>query len=182
MEDHTLRRLLSWDAAWYLQRYPDVAEAVEAGTCADPLYHYLWFGRWEERFPSAEAEARAMRGEQPRTILDGAQLKFGELLVPLNWPVKGEPAKTFLVKLTNGFFAKYLSGRVVLDIGYQGGDSGAVPILPHAIGIDLDYPGYDGVHLPFDDGSVDAVFASHILEHVIDYQAVIGEWLRTVRL
>jgi SAM-dependent methyltransferase len=180
-EDQFLRQLLGWDGAWYLRRYRDVAAAVEAGACADPLYHYLWFGRWEGRFPSAAAEARAARGEGPACVLAGAQAALGEHAVPLDWPVKGEPAKSFLVKLTNGFFERYMSGPVVLDIGYKGGNEEAVPILPHAIGIDLDYPGYDGVHLPFADGSVDTVFASHIFEHVVDYRTVIAEWFRTLR-
>src|SRR5438552_263010 len=155
LDDQPLRELLGWDAAWYLHRYRDVAKALDNGVCADPLYHYIWFGHSEGRFPSAAAEARALRGKEPRTVIESAQINLGEYSVPLDWPVKGEPAKTFLVKLTNGFFEQYLAGPVILDIGYKGGNEEAVPIVPHAVGIDTDYPGYDGVRLPFDDGSVD---------------------------
>src|SRR5713101_5620837 len=146
--DHVLRRLLGWDESWYLQRYPDVGDACQTGKFPDPFLHYLWFGRREGRFPSARAEGEAQRGGDPRIAPDELRVDLGEYLIPLDWPVQGEPAKTFLFRLSNGFFATFLGGAVILDIGYRGGDQDAVPILPHAIGVDLDYPGYDGVHLP----------------------------------
>ena len=176
-EDQVLRQFLDWNADWYLRRYPDVSQAHDRGEWPDPFLHYLWFGRREGRFPSASAEENARRGE-PRQ-----QVKLGDFSVPLNWPVTGEPSKTFLLRLTDGFFEKYMAGRVILDIGYKGAEEdAAVPILPHAIGVDLDYPGYDGVRLPFDDGAVDTIFASHVLEHVPDYRTVIRDWFRTLRV
>jgi Methyltransferase domain len=178
MTGDALRRLLDWDEAWYLDRNPDVSAACARGELpADPFLHYLWFGRSEGRFPSARAEAVAGQGERP------APLKLGDVEVPLDWPVKGEPGKTFLLRLADGFFAEFMAGPVVLDVGYRGAEGEeAVPILPHAIGVDVDYPGYDGVRLPFADGSVDTVFASHVLEHVADYAAVIRDWFRTLRV
>jgi SAM-dependent methyltransferase len=74
-----------------------------------------------------------------------------------------------------------MSGPVILDIGYKGGNENAVPVLPHAIGVDLDYPGYDGVRLPFADGSVDTVFGSHVLEHVGDARLALRDWFRVLR-
>jgi SAM-dependent methyltransferase len=177
-DDQMLRRILGWDETWYRQRYPDVNAACERSDFASAFHHYLCFGRFEERFPSAaaETEARQPGGPQPRYF------NVGRFTVPLNWPVKGEPTNTFLLKLTNGFFEKFMSGAVILDIGYKGGNPAAVPILPHATGVDLDYPGYDGIHLPFADASVDTVFASHVLEHIVDYRSAVRDWFRTLRM
>ncbi len=41
-----------FDEAWYLARYPDVAEAVRRGDLRSGLEHYLVSGRREGRFPS----------------------------------------------------------------------------------------------------------------------------------
>jgi SAM-dependent methyltransferase len=84
--------------------------------------------------------------------------------------------------MSNGFMAKYLSGASILDIGFRGGDPEAVPITESAIGIELDYPGYDGTHLPFPDESQDAVLAAHVLEHIPNYQEVLREWHRVLRI
>jgi SAM-dependent methyltransferase len=90
--------------------------------------------------------------------------------------------KSYERRLDDGFIAKYLSGEHVLDIGFQGQDPTTVPITDRAIGIGLDYPGYDGIHLPFPDGSQDAVLASHILEHVPDYRKVLADWYRVIKI
>jgi SAM-dependent methyltransferase len=81
-----------------------------------------------------------------------------------------------------GFFEKYLSGKNILDIGYKGRDPDAVPITETAIGIELNYPGYDGKRLPFQDASQDAVFASHVLEHIQDYRSILTDWYRVLRI
>lgn len=171
------KQLLGWNEAWYLLRYPDVREAIQRGDWGgDPFLHYLWHGRSEGRFRSLAAERQAADG----ITADHRTVELGGFPVPFDWPVKGEPAKTFVSRLTEGFFASFLAGPIIVDIGYQGGNTEAVPILPHAIGVDLDYPGYDGTHLPFADASVDTVFASHVLEHVADYRGVIRDWFRTL--
>jgi SAM-dependent methyltransferase len=108
-------------------------------------------------------------------------VKLGRFDVPDDWPVKGEAARTFKEKLNNGFFANYMAGDVTIDIGFRGAYEDAVPILPHAIGVDLDFPGYDGTRLPFPDESVDTVYSSHMLEHVVDYWAAIREWYRVLK-
>jgi SAM-dependent methyltransferase len=56
-----------------------------------------------------------------------------------------------------------------------------VPIFDRAIGVELDYPGYDGITLPFDDASQDSVFVSHCLEHIDDYRTVLADWYRVLR-
>jgi SAM-dependent methyltransferase len=107
--------------------------------------------------------------------------QLGRHAVPENWPVKGEAGRTFREKLRNGFFSAYMAGDVIIDVGYRGGYEDAVPILPHAVGVDFGFPGYDGSRLPFADASVDAVYSSHMLEHVTDYRTTIRDWHRVVR-
>lgn len=98
-------------------------------------------------------------------------------------PTVGREAhKTYTEKLRNGFFKKYLNGPAILDIGYRGDFAQAVPIRPHAIGIDLDTPGYDGLRLPFEDASQDAVYSSHCLEHMPDPIAALREWHRVLKI
>jgi SAM-dependent methyltransferase len=131
------------------------------------------------KYPSlAEAREALLSSAEFR---DQRMLPLGRHRVPQDWPLKGEGAGTFRQKLQNGFFAKYMAGDIILDIGYSGGRDDAVPIVPYAIGIDLNYPNYDGVNLPFPDYSVDTVYASHILEHVADYVPVIREWYRVLK-
>jgi len=103
-------------------------------------------------------------------------------MLDANRPVGAESRKTYAVKIANGFFDRYLSGKAILDIGYKGGLDGVVPIVPQAIGVDLDYKGYDGRKLPFPDESQDAVYSSHCLEHIKDYQNAIREWFRVVKI
>jgi SAM-dependent methyltransferase len=107
--------------------------------------------------------------------------KVGRFEVPEDWPVKGEAGRTFNDKLKNGLFSTYMAGEVTIDVGYRGAFEDAVPIFPHAIGVDLDYPGYDGKRLPFADESVDTVYSSHMLEHVADFRTTIRDWHRVVR-
>lgn len=84
----------------------------------------------------------------------------------------------------------YLQGKG-LDIG-----CGLAKIWPSAIGIDSmkDYGGptggniipsvsivSEGEQLDFKDKSLDYVFSSHFLEHVVDYKAALKEWWRVIR-
>lgn len=93
-----------------------------------------------------------------------------------------EGRKTFQRFLRDGFFRRYMSGDHILDIGYKGYVQDAHPILPQAIGVDLDYPGYDGKVLPFADESQDAVFNSHTLEHIADYRGALRDWFRVLKV
>jgi len=85
-------------------------------------------------------------------------------------------------RVRSGFMQAYFSGPAILDIGYRGGDPDAAPITEGAIGVELDYPGYDGVQLPFPDLSQDTVLAAHVLEHILDYKPVLREWLRVLKI
>jgi SAM-dependent methyltransferase len=93
-----------------------------------------------------------------------------------------EASKTIEAKHRSGFVARYLSGANILDIGYRGYFHNAEPIVAQAVGIDLEYPGYDGKTLPFEDSSQDAVFSSHCLEHIADYKGALREWFRVLRI
>ena len=90
--------------------------------------------------------------------------------------------KPYREKIEFGFFKKYLSGPVVLEIGFKGYIEGTVPIVPQAIGIDLGYPGYDGKRLPFADESVDAIYSSHCFEHIENYKSALLDWYRLLKV
>ena len=93
-----------------------------------------------------------------------------------------EAVKSYKLRLENGFIDTYLSGKAILDIGYKGYIADVVPIVPQAIGVELDYPGYDGRTLPFAEESQDAVFASHCLEHIPDFRNALQDWFRVLRV
>ncbi len=98
-------------------------------------------------------------------------------------PAPSEAGKSYFVRRANGFLDRYMSGKTVLDIGYKGYDNPeAITVVPHAIGVDRDYPGYDGLRLPFEDASVDTVFSSHCLEHIEDYRNAFRDWHRVLKI
>lgn len=92
-----------------------------------------------------------------------------------------ESRKSYAEKIASGFFAKYLSGPAILEMGYKGYESGNVPIVPQAIGLDLGYPGYDGEHFPFADDSFDGIYSSHCFEHVGPWKEVLRDWYRILK-
>jgi SAM-dependent methyltransferase len=93
-----------------------------------------------------------------------------------------EVHKTLQQRIESGFFERYLSGPNILDIGYRGKGATNLPIVPQAIGVERDYPGYDGKTLPFPDQSQDAVHSSHCLEHIADPAGALAEWFRVLRI
>lgn len=104
-------------------------------------------------------------------------------LFPADYAPRGEMRKSYAERRSSGFLERYFSGSVVLDVGFEGSDNpDRLPGIPHAIGIDVNYPGYDGLTLPFADGSVDTVFSSHCLEHVQFELAVIRDWYRVLKI
>lgn len=122
-----------WDEEWYLRRYPDIAEALAQGQLGDPLRHYLDCGYREGRFSSAASEQRAQAWPGQEGNSGRNEVRLGLFSIPLDWPVQGEPRKTFLLRLLNNFFEKYLSGPVILDIGYQGGYQCCEVITPASV-------------------------------------------------
>ncbi len=110
-----------------------------------------------------------------RTVLTAELVRAGRRLGP-------ETARNQARRMAEGFYDRYLSGDAVLDIGFRGGVPDAEPITAKAVGVELDYPGYDGIRLPFPDESQDAVFASHTLEHIVDWKAVLADWYRVLKI
>jgi SAM-dependent methyltransferase len=125
--------------------------------------------RWLQRVAALGAQTPTLENSGGSSRLDPER------------PVGLESRKSYALKIANGFFDKYLAGSAILEIGYKGGNDSAVTIVPQAIGIDLDYPGYDGTILPFPDESQDAIYTSHCLEHISDYKRVIKEWFRVLK-
>lgn len=78
-------------------------------------------------------------------------------------------------------FQKYFSGKGI-DVGYRGYYNNIDPVTENAIGVDTDYPGYDGKTLPFESESLDFVHTSHCLEHIDDYVAALQEWYRVLKV
>ncbi len=103
---------------------------------------------------------------------------------PLDYtPAPNESGKSYYRHCVDGFFRSYMSGDVILDVGYKGYDNPqGITVIPGAIGVDLDYPGYDGKRLPFADESVDSVYSSHCLEHIDDYQDALRDWHRVLKI
>lgn len=75
----------------------------------------------------------------------------------------------------------YFSGKGI-DVGYRGYHLNIDPVVKNAIGVDTDYPGYDGENLPFPDESLDFVHSSHCLEHIENYVKALQEWYRVLQV
>ena len=95
----------------------------------------------------------------------------------------GESGKTYQKKYDAGFFKEFFKGDSILELGglgVYGKDS--ISIHPEAINLDLNYPGYDGTTIPFQDETFDAVYSSHVLEHVSDEMKTIQEMFRVLKI
>lgn len=132
--------------------------------------------------PEWDAESAAASAPPPETTPHAQDDAGGDEPQPATRRLGAETMRSHARRLREGFYDRYLSGDHVLDIGYRGGKADAEPVTAKATGIELDYPGYDGLHLPFEDMSQDAVFASHCLEHIVEWKATLADWFRVLRV
>lgn len=92
----------------------------------------------------------------------------------------GESSRGFESRQREGFWEIYVRPGIVIDIGYKGEGPNGQPVFPEAVGLDIGTPGYDGKNIPFADSTVGTVHASHLLEHIADYQFFLRECLRVL--
>src|SRR5215831_12601373 len=112
------------------------------------------FARVNRDHGAAAERSEWMQGLKENSMKNRDEEKALEKAL-LDHVVRGEAGKTYKLKVAAGFIKQYLSGGTVLDVGFRGHVSGSVPITPYAVGVDLDFPGYDGNRLPFADETVD---------------------------
>ena len=93
----------------------------------------------------------------------------------------GEAEKGFDRRLEDGFWDRFVRPGLVVDVGYRGSRPDAEPLFLDAIGLDIGTPGYNCHDLPFAQGEVGTVHASHLLEHVVDYGHFLRECVRVLR-
>jgi len=106
--------------------------------------------------------------------------KSDERFTP-NRPVGLASQAAYELRRINGFWEHFCAGPHIIDVGYRGGTNAQV-ICEGALGIERGTPGYDGLHIPVEDGWADAVHCSHVLEHVLPPEIYLQEWFRTLRL
>ena len=100
-EDPVLRQRIGWDGKLVRKRYPDVDAACKRGEWADPFFITCRSGAWKAFL--LRRGGQAQRGEPWQSIFDdrssGRRFVGAARLAGAR-----EPSKTFLLKLTNGFF------------------------------------------------------------------------------
>lgn len=92
-----------------------------------------------------------------------------------------ETLKAHKRRISDGFYDKFCNGKLILDIGYAGTGGETMPNM-NVTGIDINTPGYDGLHLPFPDNHWDIIYSSHLLEHVKNDVEHIKEQFRCTKL
>jgi SAM-dependent methyltransferase len=136
--------------------------------------------------PTAEFEVRLFAKGKVALELIGVEIDLDRAVPdePLRpeRKVGFESRKSYADKIASGFFARYMSGPNVMEVGYRGYEEGNLPIVPQAIGIDVGYPGYEGATFPFADASFDAIYSSHCFEHIGDWLGVLRDWYRLLKI
>jgi len=137
----------------------------------------------EEMIASFLSSPEYFHRQLRRLAVKGGQESGLRSRFALDYNPPGEAGRSYHRRILSGFLDRYCSGEKVLDVGFTGYENPErKTALPDAIGIDLDYPGYDGITLPFADETVDTVFSSHCLEHIEADHAVIRDWFRVLKV
>ena len=191
-ETGAIRVLVAELYAIFHQREPDegglsgYVEQLKAGKpVADIISAFATSDEFEDRLRRRLLMAVSSRLSQvgPDASGDATDTMAALSAFPTDYRPPGEAGRCYLDRIRSGFLDRYCSGSLVLDVGFTGYDNPDRKAgLPNAIGIDLDYPGYDGIRLPFDDGTVDTVFSSHCLEHILFDHAAIRDWYRVLKV
>ncbi len=184
MDEFVLNELSNadnFDAAGYLLANPDVAKAVQDGTCESAWTHFVTFGRSEGRNQKNMRfleKAKSLKRERFRHILrdDMAMIESAGFVDYLTEDLRAlcNIVHTDLVSSNNyrqeglDLIRKHKDG-LILDCG-----AGRRPIYyGNVVNFEIaDYETTDvrgvGEKLPFKDNSFDAVFSLAVLEHVKD--------------
>jgi hypothetical protein len=85
------------DEAWYRQRYPDIAKAIDAGGVASASYHYVMHGYFEKRQPF-ENEAATRRYPVTFAIIESA-LEATPAREGLRVRIRGDLLREFICTL-----------------------------------------------------------------------------------
>jgi predicted SAM-dependent methyltransferase len=90
-----------------------------------------------------------------------------------------ETLKAHIRRLNDGFYV-FVNGKTIIDVGYAATGGETMPDQ-RVIGIDLNTPGYDGSHLPFEDNSQEVIYSSHMLEHTNNDMDIIKDQYRCLK-
>jgi SAM-dependent methyltransferase len=103
---------------------------------------------------------------------------MAELSKHLHTPQAGDETSAAKPRrLQEGFYAKYIDNKLVMDIG-----PGHTPISPTADTWDHSKGDGDAMFMAgVSDGKYDTVYSSHVLEHLDDPQTALVHWLRIVK-
>ncbi len=99
---------------------------------------------------------------------------------------------TAIARCVSDFAASLPAQATVIDVGC--GLQPYRPLFAHTqyIGIDVESSGrsehqksadriFDGIHIPAEDASVDAILCTEVLEHAVDPVALVGEMFRVIK-
>lgn len=82
----------------------------------------------------------------------------------------------------NGLFDRLFSVDSILHLGYRGNSRGStLPINHNTIGVELGYPGYNGIILPFENETQDCIWVSYCLPKISEPVSAIREWFRVLK-
>jgi SAM-dependent methyltransferase len=95
-----------------------------------------------------------------------------------------ETRKLHEYRLKNNWYDKYIKDKDVLDTGFAAGEN-FTDFMPGCCksfqGVDFNYPGYNGIDLPFD-REYDTCYSSHCLEDVSNYKKFLQEQYRVCKV